>query len=272
MERTGVSAVGKPVSTRVMDETYILIANSAPEALATKYWTLQLEGKLKPRDADMDFEFGLTVCGRAKLYVDGELVIDNWTRQTRGQSFFGIGSTEARGVAALKKGKAHDVKVVFVNVRGPADGDEDEALMDTGAGVRLGGAPVIDADDEIKKAEALAKEADVAIVVVGLNADWETEGYDRTTLALPGRTDELVAKVCAANKKTVVVTQSVSSELGLKIWLINIDVVYYRALQLQCLGRSKRDPLSTPGTWGTRQAIRSRMSCSARSIHQESCL
>lgn len=76
-------------------------------------------------------------------------------------------------------------------------------------GVQLGGAEVVDSETLIQDAVKLAKEADVAIVVVGLNADWETEGYDRTTLALPGRTDELVAKVVEANPKTVVVTQSV---------------------------------------------------------------
>jgi beta-glucosidase len=55
----------------------------------------------------------------------------------------------------------------------------------------------------------LAREADAVIVVVGLNGEWETEGYDRKTLALPGRSDELVARVAAANSRTVVVTQSV---------------------------------------------------------------
>ena len=38
----------------------------------------------------------------------------------------------------------------------------------------------------------------------------ETEGYDRTTLSLPGRTDELIARAAAVNSKTVVVTQAVS--------------------------------------------------------------
>lgn len=57
----------------------------------------------------------------------------------------------------------------------------------------------------------LAQEADVVIAVVGLNADWETEGYDRSTLALPGRTDELVSRVAKANPKTIVITQSGSS-------------------------------------------------------------
>lgn len=76
-------------------------------------------------------------------------------------------------------------------------------------GVRLGGAEVINPDEELARAVQLAKEADAVIAIVGLNADWETEGYDRTTLALPGRTDELIAKVAAANPKTIVVTQSV---------------------------------------------------------------
>ena len=81
--------------------------------------------------------------------------------------------------------------------------------MDSSPGVRIGGAPVIQPDEEMEYAAKLASEADVAILVVGLNSDWESEGYDRTTLALAGRTDELVSKVAAANKNTVVVTQSV---------------------------------------------------------------
>lgn len=81
--------------------------------------------------------------------------------------------------------------------------------MDSNPGVRLGGAEVKDADVMMAAAVDLAKDADAVIAVVGLNSDWETEGYDRTTLALPGRTDELIEKVVRANKNTVVVTQSV---------------------------------------------------------------
>ena len=47
--------------------------------------------------------------------------------------------------------------------------------------------------------------ADVAIVIVGTDDDWETEGEDRTGLALPLDQDELVAAVVAANPNTVVV-------------------------------------------------------------------
>ena len=166
---------------------------------------------MKPREKDTQFKFGLLSAGRAKLYVDGKLLIDNWTKQTRGDAFFASGSTEEYGVFTLKAGVKHEVLVDFMNVRAPADSDPVEALMDTNAGVRLGGADVHDADALMEEAVRLATEADAVVAVVGLNADWETEGYDRSTLDLPGRTNELVSRVAAANKRTVVVTQSGSS-------------------------------------------------------------
>jgi beta-glucosidase len=63
-------------------------------------------------------------------------------------------------------------------------------------------------DEEIAKAVALAAASDVAVVVVGTTAQVESEGFDRTTLALPGRQDDLVRQVIAANARTVVVVNS----------------------------------------------------------------
>ena len=177
----------------------------------TKRFTLRLRGFMKPREKDTEYKFSLLSAGRAKLYVDGKLLIDNWTRQKRGDAFFGSGSTEEFSIFTLKAGVKHEIFVDFINVRAPADEDPIEALMDTNAGVRLGGAAVQEPDALMAEAVRLASEADAVVAVVGLNADWETEGYDRTTLALPGRTDELVRKVAAANRRTVVVTESGSS-------------------------------------------------------------
>ncbi len=42
-------------------------------------------------------------------------------------------------------------------------------------------------------------------MVVGLTAEWETESHDRIMFGLPGRQDELVRRVAAANPRTVVV-------------------------------------------------------------------
>jgi beta-glucosidase len=62
--------------------------------------------------------------------VDDQLVIDNWTRQRRGEAFFNEGSQEERGTFQMKANTKHEIFLVFCNVRGPADGDEDEAIID----------------------------------------------------------------------------------------------------------------------------------------------
>ena len=50
--------------------------------------------------------------------------------------------------------------------------------------------------------------ADVAVVVVGTTEEVESEGFDRDSLALPGRQDELVRRVADANPRTVVVVNA----------------------------------------------------------------
>ncbi|MRH86642.1 glycosyl hydrolase [Nocardia sp. SYP-A9097] len=68
--------------------------------------------------------------------------------------------------------------------------------------------PDIDPEALIAEAVAAAASADVAIVVVATTAEVESEGFDRTSLALPGRQDELVARVIAANPRTIVVVNT----------------------------------------------------------------
>jgi beta-glucosidase len=64
------------------------------------------------------------------------------------------------------------------------------------------------ADTDIAAAVEEAKKSDLAIVVVGTNAQVESEGFDRADLTLPGRQDELVEAVVAVNKNTIVIVNS----------------------------------------------------------------
>lgn len=68
--------------------------------------------------------------------------------------------------------------------------------------------PNIDPDALIDEAVAAAASADVAVVVVATTPEVESESFDRTSLSLPGRQDELVARVIAANPRTVVVVNT----------------------------------------------------------------
>jgi beta-glucosidase len=62
-----------------------------------------------------------------------------------------------------------------------------------------------EAPDALERAVAVAGAADAAVVVIGLDADWETEGRDRESLELPGRQAELVRAVAGVQPRTVVV-------------------------------------------------------------------
>jgi beta-glucosidase len=63
-------------------------------------------------------------------------------------------------------------------------------------------------EDALSSAALVAADADVAVVLVGTTIEVESEGRDRVSLALPGAQDELVRRVVAANRRTVVVVNA----------------------------------------------------------------
>ncbi|KAH7134618.1 beta-glucosidase [Dactylonectria estremocensis] len=60
----------------------------------------------------------------------------------------------------------------------------------------------------VRDAVRAAAEADQVVLCVGLSGEWECEGQDRSSMALPPGTDALVEAVVAANPNTAVVVQS----------------------------------------------------------------
>jgi beta-glucosidase len=63
-------------------------------------------------------------------------------------------------------------------------------------------------DTAMDDAVALARAADLVVAVVGTTPEVESEGFDRTSLALPGAQDELIRRLTDANPKTVVVVNA----------------------------------------------------------------
>lgn len=91
-------------------------------------------------------------------------------------------------------------------------------------------------DDEIEQAVAAAAIADLAVVVVGTNSETESEGWDRPDLGLPGRQNELVRRVAAANPATVVVVNAGAPVL--LPWLDEVAAVLWWWLPGQEAGTS----------------------------------
>jgi beta-glucosidase len=121
---------------------------------------------------------------------------------------------------------------------------EHEPVRSSGAvfvTMRLGIAPEPDESTLLAEAAEAARTADVAVVVVGSADATESEGYDRDTLALPGRQDELVAAVAAANPETVVV---VNSGMPVRMpWVNEVAAVVYAWLPGQAGGDALADVL-----------------------------
>lgn len=76
-----------PVQDFILRDTRVKLNDFIPANL-TPTWTIRLRGKLTLEKTAL-YELGLTVAGRAKLWINGELTIDNWTKQTAGDFFYG---------------------------------------------------------------------------------------------------------------------------------------------------------------------------------------
>ncbi|CAK7206644.1 beta-glucosidase [Sporothrix eucalyptigena] len=169
-------------------------------------WYIDFAGTLRP-DATGEYLFSLSVAGTARLFVDGALVVDAATHQTPEGTFFGFGTGEIYGRVRLEKDKDYAVTVEWGSLAtSPMQTHGAESM--TGGGIRIGCARQLDVDEEIQRAVALARQADQVAVVAGLNADWESEGFDRGALGLPGAQNLLIRAVLAANHNTAVVLQS----------------------------------------------------------------
>jgi beta-glucosidase len=175
--------------------------------------------------------FSLVSAGRARLLVDGRVVVDNWDAWSPGDAFFGAGSEEAVGSLELASDRPVELVVEFANDPGPQL-----------TGLRVGHAEP-EHGDPLAEAEALARWADVAVVVAGLDADWEGEGADRADLRLPGRQEELVRRVAAANARTVLVLNA-GSPVALEGWADAVPAVLVAGYPGQAFGDALGDVLS----------------------------
>lgn len=166
----------------------------APIAAGERF-SARLRTRLRAREGGAQ-RLSLVSAGRARLRVDGREAIDLWGGRERGSAFFGLGSQEVEIALPLASGASVEIEVDFAHDRPGLP-----------AGLRVGFAPP-EPSDALARAVAAAHGADAAVVVVGLDEDWESEGRDRDSFALPGRQDELVAAVAAANPRTIVVVNA----------------------------------------------------------------
>ncbi|KAI0057569.1 glycoside hydrolase family 3 protein [Artomyces pyxidatus] len=190
-------------STPTMSSECFLVDGIDNDKVNLTCW-IRYSTKYTP-DESGDYEFSINFTGIGNLFVNGELVVDLFHDPPHGEGFFGLATADVHAVVkGLKAGVPVDVEVRLTNAPFVASGAPFEAR----GSIRLGAVRVVGGEEAIESAVKLAKEADVAVVVVGLNHEWESEGFDRPDMSLPGYMDTLVSAVLHANPRTVVVNQS----------------------------------------------------------------
>ncbi|MGW6022974.1 glycoside hydrolase family 3 protein [Streptomyces sp. NPDC055099] len=165
--------------------------------------SIEVVGTFTPRESG-EHSFGTRGLGAFTLRVGGEVVFDGTEGMGAAsdpfEAFFG--SPVERAKVPLTAGETVEVSLFH-----PLDKEYAAPLPGVVFSfVHLG--PRRDPDDLIAEAVEAARGADTAVVVVATTERVESEGFDRKDLRLPGRQDDLVRAVAAANPRTVVVVNS----------------------------------------------------------------
>ena len=145
-------------------------------------------------DVSGEHDFEIFGIGLGKLKIDGKVLIDNWNETTQGEAFFSFATAPKRNSIYLDKNETYKFEVeYFFEGRFPA--------------IHFGCMPP-EKENLLEEAIKTSREADAVILIVGTNSDWETEGNDRSELALPADQDKLIESVIKENANTVVVINS----------------------------------------------------------------
>jgi beta-glucosidase len=148
--------------------------------------------------ADGDYQVSITSAGLSRVLFDGVQVVEAWESWAQGDTYFTFGCTERVVSHRLQAGVPVTITVEYSSPTGVPVSFKALRL-----GVHL---PRGEAD--LAAAEAAARQADVAVVFIGLNAEWDCEGLDRPDMQLPHGQNALVERVVAANPNTIVVLQT----------------------------------------------------------------
>lgn len=196
---------GQPLSVQTKASTDLYLWDSAPKSVLPDY-SFKVKTILTPKTTGLH-TFSFSSVGPGQLLINGELFIDNWDWTKEGEAMFD-NSEDVLKAIRLEAGVSVELLVESTSELRPKSKISPHASHGYG-GCRIGyqEEATIDLLDE---AVAIASAADFAIIMVGLDNEWESEGYDRQTMDLPkdGSQDALIEAVLKANPKTVIVNQS----------------------------------------------------------------
>ena len=211
--------------------------------------TVEVAARLRAR-ADGEHGIGVAGTGAFRLTAGDAVLVDEVVEPGPGDAAGLLAAPQRGGRMVLAEGDEVDLTVVRRLEPGATAASVTLAVEE----------PAPPEEEELAEAVALAAGADAAVVVVGTTEEIESEGYDRASLALPGRQDDLVRAVAAACPRTVVVVNA-GSPVELP-WRDQVPAILLSWFPGQEFGHALADVLlgrvepggRLPTTWPAREA------------------
>jgi beta-glucosidase len=188
---------GEPAAEDTMAEAQAFWFGAIKDGIDAKQFSTTMRTEFTAPKSGL-WRLGVRAAGLARVRVDNVQVLEAWESWRRGTSFFEEGCDEVTADVPMEAGRTYAIEIDFAAT-------DAEVLNFSALAVGLG---LPSGDAGIAEAVAAAKAADVAVLCIGRDASWDTEGADLPDIALPGRQNELVAAVAAANPRTIVVLQT----------------------------------------------------------------
>jgi beta-glucosidase len=171
---------------------------SPDTAISLDFYAVRWTGKIHSPQTG-HYKIGLDGNDGYRLYIDNKLVVDKWDKQsyhTLLADFF------------FEQNKEYDIRIEFFEPIGNAH-------------IRLIWNVDVadDAEKKIDQAVLIARQADVAVIVAGIE---EGEFRDRAILSLPGKQEELINKIAETGKPVVVLLVG-GSAVTMNNWIDKVD-------------------------------------------------
>jgi beta-glucosidase len=175
---------GQPAHTEVTSRTQFGWFDRSVPYVNQEAFSMRMEGFFMPQESGTH-TFAINAIGAARLFLDEKLVIDHSSPSDSGQ--------QKTAELELTADKGYPLRLEYVWEGNPR-----------WRSVSIGHLPP-HTPDLMAEAIDLAKRSDAVVLIAGLNGDWESEGFDRVDMKLPGAQNELIERVAAANPNTIVV-------------------------------------------------------------------
>ncbi|KAJ4211627.1 hypothetical protein NW759_012228 [Fusarium solani] len=230
----------RPVATTHIDDLYFVAYGVMPPEIDRETdFSFRIRTILQPLTSGQH-QLSLASIGPSKLFLDGvEVASQSGAFDEKGSLFFTYGSEEAIIPLHVEAGKEYEIRVDYFShdrQLNTALLAEMDPMEDKFQGARIGYQEQ-DFVDQVTQAVALADGADAAIIVVGRDKEWETEGQDIPSFELPGEQVRLIEEVATTCKRTIVVVQA-GTPVQMDPWISKVQAVLYTWYQGQELGNA----------------------------------